>query len=319
MHPRGSTCPSTAQSSCTSAHQPTENGEAEPQSIERNRSHSGEIANGSITCRLLSQQSKNAPRVTLQLPSSHALTSSCEPEARSRCLYASTSMCWLLSTCDGMNTRSSPVTGSRMMRLPKGPDRCSAPSPTGAPAPRVSRRTQTDWHACAGAQRRHQLHHWGGAREIPDLLYINSRVVVALVHVGIGIALQIGEAQPGAVRRTPHLFGFVERPSQRPVDLPRSFDGFHQLGTRATYHQADRILAIPAGVSAELAEHPIGLAAAAGATEEDFEHLALQQPHLGRVATRRPSNPNLGLVGHGAIVSVAPSPPSAAQRSRDTT
>ena len=59
---------------------------------------------------------------------------------------------------------------------------------------RVSRGTQTDWHARAGPQRRHQLHHWGGAREIPDLLYINSRVVVALVHVGIGIALQIGEA-----------------------------------------------------------------------------------------------------------------------------
>ena len=59
---------------------------------------------------------------------------------------------------------------------------------------RVSRGTQTDWHARAGPQRRHQLHHWGGAREIPDLLYINPRVVMALVHVGIGIALQIGEA-----------------------------------------------------------------------------------------------------------------------------
>src|SRR5262247_2038725 len=114
MHPRGSTRPSTAESSCTIAHQPTENGEAEPQSIERNRSHSGGIANGSMTCRLLSQQSKNKRHVTLQSPSSHALTSSCEPEARSRCLYASTSMYWLLSTFDGMNTRSSPVIGSRM-------------------------------------------------------------------------------------------------------------------------------------------------------------------------------------------------------------
>src|SRR3954453_21294783 len=59
---------------------------------------------------------------------------------------------------------------------------------------RVSRGTQTDWHARAGAQRRHQLHHWGGAREIPDLLYVNPRVVMALVHVGIGITPQIGEA-----------------------------------------------------------------------------------------------------------------------------
>ena len=91
---------------------------------------------------------------------------------------------------------------------------------------------------------------------------------------------------------------------------------FHQFGARATHHQADGILAIAAGMSTELAEHPIGLAAAASAAKEDFEHLALQQPHLGTVATRRPSNPNLGLVGHGAIVSVAPSPPSAAQGSR---
>src|SRR5262245_44429294 len=44
-------------------------------------------------------------------------------------------------------------------------------------------------------------------------------------------------------------------------------------------------------MSAELAEHAVGLATASSAAEEDFEHLALQQPHLRRVATRRPSNP----------------------------
>src|SRR5262245_26188132 len=98
------------------AHQPTENGEAEPQSIERNRSQSFGMVNGATTCRLTSQQSM----VTDQSPSSQARTSSLLPEARSRCLYASTSMYWLLSTFDGMNTRSSPVTGSQMMRLPKG-------------------------------------------------------------------------------------------------------------------------------------------------------------------------------------------------------
>src|SRR5262245_22651473 len=140
---------------------------------------------------------------------------------------------------------------------------------------RISRGSQTDWHARAGAQRRHQLHHWGGAREIPDFLYINSRVVVALVHVGIGIALQIGEAQPGAIRRTPHLLCLVELPAQRPVDLPRPFDGFHQFGARTAHHQADRILAIAAGMSAELAEHAVSLAAASSSAEEDFEHLAL--------------------------------------------
>src|SRR5262245_56030007 len=180
--------------------------------------------------------------------------------------------------------------------------------------PWISGGTQTDWHARAGAQRRHQLHHWRGAREIPYLLYINSRVVVALVHVGIGIALQIGKAQPGAVRRTPHLLRVVEFPAERPVNLPRPFDGFHQLGARATHHQADGILAIAAGMSAKLAEHTVSLAAAASAAEEDFEHLTLQQPHLGRVATRRPSNPNLGLGDHGAIFSSAPSLPPDVRR-----
>src|SRR4249920_3720059 len=34
---------------------------------------------------------------------------------------------------------------------------------------RVSRGTQTDWHARAGPQRRHQLHYWRGART-PHLL-----------------------------------------------------------------------------------------------------------------------------------------------------
>src|SRR6476661_4252296 len=53
-------------------------------------------------------------------------------------------------------------------------------------------------------------------------------------------------------------------------------------------------------MGAELAEHAVSLAATASAAEEDFEHLALQQPHLGSVAAWRPSNPNGALVGHGA-------------------
>src|SRR5262245_7706205 len=165
---------------------------------------------------------------------------------------------------------------------------------------RVSRGAQTDWYARARTQRCHQFHHWGGAREIPDLLYINSRVVVALVHVGIGIALEIGEAQPGAVRGTPHLLRLVEFPAERPVDLARALDGFHQLGAGAAHHQADGILAVAAGMGTEFAEHAVGLAAASSAAKEDFEHLALQQPQLGRVATRRPSNPNLGFGDHAS-------------------
>jgi hypothetical protein len=68
----------------------------------------------------------------------------------------------------------------------------------------------------------------------------------------------------------------------------------------------DRSLAKAYVMSAELAEHVVNLAASSVA-EEDFEHLALQQPHLARVATRRPSTPNLGLGDHGAIFSCAPS------------
>src|SRR5262249_30099598 len=49
--PRGSTRPSVSKSSCTIAHHPTENGEAEPQSMERKRIHSLGTSNGLMTCR----------------------------------------------------------------------------------------------------------------------------------------------------------------------------------------------------------------------------------------------------------------------------
>src|SRR5215475_11067437 len=84
-HSRGSTRPSVSKSSCTIAHHPTENGEAEPQSIERKRIHSLGTANGLMTWRVPLQQSKNAPKVTDQSPSSHAETSSLLPEARRFC------------------------------------------------------------------------------------------------------------------------------------------------------------------------------------------------------------------------------------------
>src|SRR5262249_44384048 len=93
---------------------------------------------------------------------------------------------------------------------------------------------------------------------------------------------------------------------QRAVYLPRAFDRLDQLRARTADHQPNGVLAIAAGMSAELAEHAVSLAAASSAAEEDFEHLALQQPHLCRVATRRPSNPNLGLDDHGVIFSSAP-------------
>src|SRR5262245_40561397 len=53
MQPRGSTRPSVSKSSCTIAHHPTENGEAEPQSMQRKRIHSFGTSNGLMTCRPL--------------------------------------------------------------------------------------------------------------------------------------------------------------------------------------------------------------------------------------------------------------------------
>ena len=48
----------------------------------------------------------------------------------------------------------------------------------------------------------------------------------------------------------------------------------------------------------ELTEHAVSLAAAPSAAEEDFEHLALQQPNLGSVAARRPDDLRGGLLAH---------------------
>jgi hypothetical protein len=54
--------------------------------MERKRIHSAGTSNGFTTWRLALQQSKNAPNVTDQSPSSHAETSSLLPEARKFCL-----------------------------------------------------------------------------------------------------------------------------------------------------------------------------------------------------------------------------------------
>src|SRR5262249_60705963 len=113
---------------------------------------------------------------------------------------------------------------------------------------------------------------------------ITSRVVGPWFLVGTATPLKKAKARSPAAGPTPHLLCLVECPAERPVDFPRPFDGLHQLGARAAHHQADGIPAIAAGMSAELAEHPVSLAAAASPAEEEFEQLALQQPHLGRVA-----------------------------------
>src|SRR5262249_52407229 len=110
------------------------------------------------------------------------------------------------------------------------------------------------------------------------------------------------------------MLDLVVFPTERRIDLLAALDRLHELRARAPHHQADRMLAVATGMRQPLAEHTVSFAAAASAAEEDFEHPALQQPHLGRVATRGPGNPNLGLGDHGAIFSSAPPPRSKASR-----
>ena len=53
-----------------------------------------------------------------------------------------------------------------------------------------------------------------------------------------------------------------------------ALDGFDQLGAAAAHHQSDGVAAVGVGVLEEVAEAAVGLAAAAGAAEENFEHRA---------------------------------------------
>ena len=68
------------QGSLGTAHQPQLNGAANPQSKLRKRSQNDGAANGVMMLRSL-HLSKKAPWMTFQSPSSHARTSSFEPES----------------------------------------------------------------------------------------------------------------------------------------------------------------------------------------------------------------------------------------------
>src|SRR4051794_17878156 len=196
MHPRGRTTPSlaTAWSSCTIAHQPTERRgrapvhrtEAQPVLRDLERWHDVPSAIPAI------EECPHGDGPIAVQPRTHEFLAAGRPQPLLVRLNVN-----VLVIVDPRRDEHSLEPGRLIADDPiseGGRINVTLPHPLMPWPARVSRGTQTDWHARAGAQRRHQLHHWGGAREIPDLLYINSRVVVALVHVGIGIALQIGEA-----------------------------------------------------------------------------------------------------------------------------
>jgi hypothetical protein len=109
---------------------------------------------------------------------------------------------------------------------------------------------------------------------------------VPLVLIGVSVTLEVGKAQPRAIRGPPHLLGFVVFPAQQAIDRARALDRLDQLRARPPQHEPDRILAVAVGVVRPFAEHPIGFTAPARATEEHFKDGALQERHLRRVAAR---------------------------------
>ena len=78
----------------------------------------------------------------------------------------------------------------------------------------------------------------------------------------------------------PHLVLIVVSRPDRPIDLPASLDRLEELHPLATDHQPDSVLSVKIGMGGPFAEHPVRLAAAAGAAEENLEHRARQQGRL---------------------------------------
>jgi hypothetical protein len=62
--------------------------------------------------------------------------------------------------------------------------------------------------------------------------------------------------------------------------LPASLDRLEELHPLATDHQPDSVLSVQSSMGGPFAEHPVRLAAAAGAAEENLEHRARQQGRL---------------------------------------
>src|SRR5215831_17705510 len=135
-------------------------------------------------------------------------------------------------------------------------------------------------YTLARAQRCHQSQNRRGARERAQLLDIHPRVTVPLVSVRVRVTLEISKAKSSSVRPAPHLVLIVVSRPERPVDLPASLDRLEELHPLATDHQPDSVLSVKVGMGGPFAEHPVRLAAAAGAAEENLEHRARQQGRL---------------------------------------
>src|SRR5262249_23098331 len=120
-------------------------------------------------------------------------------------------------------------------------------------------------YTLARAQRCHQPQNRRRARKRAQLLDIHPRVAVPLVSIRVRVTLEISKAKSSSVRPTPHLVLIaVSRPEWR-IDFPASLDRLEELHPLATDHQPDSVLSVKISMGGPFAEHPIGLAAAAGA------------------------------------------------------
>src|SRR5262245_58374457 len=135
-------------------------------------------------------------------------------------------------------------------------------------------------YTLARAQRCHQPQNRRGARERAELLDIHPRVAVPLVGVRVRVAFEISKAKSSSVRPAPHLVLIVVSRPERPIDFPAALDRLEELHPLATDHQPDSVLSVKISMGSPFAEHPVRLAAAAGAAEENLEHRARQQGRL---------------------------------------
>src|SRR5262249_58789658 len=64
------------------------------------------------------------------------------------------------------------------------------------------------------------------------------------------------------------------------IDARAALERLEELPPLATDHQPDRVLSVKISMRGPFAEHPVRLAAAAGAAEENLEHRTRQQGRL---------------------------------------
>jgi hypothetical protein len=145
-------------------------------------------------------------------------------------------------------------------------------NPRVAGATRVTGRPKAGRHAGRAAERRLQFVYRTRLRELSQLFDVNPGVVVALVVVGVRVALQIPEVQDRAVREDEPALLLLPGRAERLVDLLSALDRRLKRNPRAADKQALGVLGVPIGMDCPLAKAGVCLAAAAGTAVDGLEH-----------------------------------------------